>query len=171
MKLLKQVFLLLGVSFLTLSVSNCGASKADTLAFYENPPFKVGDIYAQEWMAGTPEGGSGTNVYINLSGIEEGVVFNDVFYGKRSTELVSSPNVRVQYIGYFKNKLSRNIIMDADPINEAVNEAPVVSPFDLLPNEAVISYTQNGKLQYYKTVQVTVKEPLAYPSTNPNGID
>ena len=156
---------------MTLSVSNCGASKTGTLTFDENPPFKVGDIYAQEWIAGTPEGGSGTNVYINLSGIEEGVVFNEVFYGKRSTELVSSPNVRVQYIGYFKNKLSRNIIMDADLIKEAVNEAPVVSPFDLKPNEAVISYTTQGQLQYYKTTEVTVKEPLAYPSTNPNGID
>lgn len=165
----KQILLLVGVSFVTLSVSNCGAAKSGS--FEANPPFKIGSAYVQDWIAGVQGGGSGTNFYISFSNIEESVVFENVYYGKKGTALVSSPNVRVQYIGYFKNTTNSNIIMDGETINEAANTPPLVSTYNLAEDEAVLSYTQNGKLKHYKISGVERKEPLAYPGVNPNGID
>ena len=165
----KYILLVLGLSFVTLSVSNCGATKTDS--FEANPPFEVGSAYVQNWMAGVQGGGSGTNFHVNFSNIEEGVVFENVYFGKRGATLVSSPNVRVQYIGYFKNDINTNVIMDGETINEAVNTPPLVSTFDLADDEAVLSYIVDGNLKHYKISGVERKEPIAYPGVNPNGID
>ena len=166
---LKHIFLLVGVSFITLSVSNCGTAKTDS--FDANPPFEVGSAYVQDWVAGVQGGGSGTNFHITFLNIEEGVVFENGYFGKRGTALLSSPNVRVQYIGYFKNDINTNVIMDGEAINEAANTPPLVSTFNLAEDEAVLSYTIGGKLKHYKISGVERKEPLAYPGINPNGID
>ena len=166
---IKQILLLFGLSFLTLSVSNCGAAKTDS--FETNPPFEVGGAYVQDWIAGVQGGGSGTNFYVSFFNIQEGIVFENVYFGKRGTALNSSPNVRVQYIGYFKNNLNNNVIMDGESINEAANTPPLVSTFNLAEDEAVLSYTIDGKLKHFKISGVERKEPIAYPSVNPNGID
>ena len=167
---LKHILLVLGLSFVTLSVSNCGAAKTGS-TFDTNPPFQVGSAYAQDWIAGVQGGGSGTNFYVTFSSIKEGVVFEYVYYGKKGTPLVSSPNVRVQYIGYFKNAMHTDVIMDGETINEAVNTPPLVSTFDLADDEAVFSYTKDGERMHFKISGVERKEPIAYPSVNPNGID
>ena len=157
------------MTFLLFGFSNCGAAKTDS--FEANPPFEVGSVYVQDWIAGVQGGGSGTNFYVTFSNIEEGVVFENVYFGKRGTALVSAPNVRVQYMGYFKNATNTNVIMDGETINEAVNTPPLVSTFNLAEEEAVLSYTMKGKLNHYKLSGVERKEPLAYPGVNPNGID
>jgi len=167
---LKHFLFLFGLSFLTLSVSNCGGAKTDA-SFETTPPFEMSDATAQDWVAGIQGGGSGTNFYVSFSTIEEGVVFENVYYGKKGTALIRSSNVGMQYIGYFKNNINATIIMDGESINEAGNAPPLVSTFNLTEDEAVLSYTKNGRLKHYKVRGVERKEPLAYPGVNPNGID
>jgi hypothetical protein len=58
--------------------------------------------------------------------------------------------------------------MDGNAINEAANIPPQKSPFQLAKNEAVISYSENGKVNYYKVSNIKEKEMLAYPQGNPN---
>lgn len=136
-----------------------------------NPPFQVGIAYAQKWIAGVEGGGSGTNFYVTFSTIEEGVIFENVYYGKKGTPLVNAPNTRLKYMGYFKNAPTTDVIMDGETINEAVNTPPLVSTYDLAEDEAVFSYTKDGKRMHFKISGVERKEPIAYPGVNPNGID
>ena len=151
--------------------SSCGSGNTDAsyLAFEDNPPFIIDEASYQQWTAGTPEGGSGINVFINFSDIKQGVLFKEIYFRGKQTQVVTSPAVRVQYVGYFKNEPKRDIIMDSNPIHEAANTPPNKSPFQLYDDEAVISYEFNGKTNYFRIQNLERKEPLAYPASNSNG--
>lgn len=162
----------IAIALLTLlTFSNCGSGKTDisSFAFEQYPPFKVEAASYQQWVAGTPEGGSGVNVFINFSKIQEGVVFKEIYFRDKKTEVITSPTVRVQYVGYFKKEAKRDVIMDSNPLQEAANTPPNKIPFQLNDNDAVISYKFNGEIAYFKIENLEQKEMLAYPASNPNG--
>ena len=71
------------------------------------------------------------------------------------------------FIGYFKNDNNKDIIMDADIIKEAQNTPPEKIPFQLEENEAVISYTYKGSVQYYKISNIIKDEVIAFPEAKP----
>lgn len=151
--------------------SNCGSGNTETSTYFfeQNPPFSVEEASFQEWVAGTPEGGSGVNVFINFSTIQQGVVFKEVFFRDKKTAVVTSAAVRVQYVGYFTNEPKRDVIMDSNPINEAANTPPRMIPFQLNDDDAVISYEFNREIAYFKIENLERKKPLAYPASNPKG--
>ncbi len=159
------------LSVVLCSFANCGSGNTNTsyLAFEDNPPFSIEEASYQLWAAGTPEGGSGVNVFVNFSDIQQGVVFKEIYFRGKQTQVVTSPAVRVQYVGYFKNEPRRDIIMDSNPINEAANTPPKKIPFQLYDDEAVISYVFNGKTNYFRIENLERKEMLAYPTSNPKG--
>jgi hypothetical protein len=152
-------------------LTNCGSGNTNgsSIYFEQNPPFQVEEASYQAWVAGTPEGGSGVSVFLNFNDIKPGVLFKDVYFRKKKTKVVTSPAVRVQYVGYFKNEPKRDIIMDSNPINESVNTPPQKIPFQLNKDDAVISYEFNGEIAYYLIENLEEKKLLAYPASNPNG--
>ena len=154
-----------------IMLTNCGSSnKMDSqYSLEENPPFTVGSASYQQWIAGTPEGGRGVNVIINLSDVKEGVVIEDIYFQNKKVTATTSPNIRTQYLGYFKNKPKQDIVMDSDPIQEAANTPPAKIPFELDSDDAVIGYTFKEKSHFFKVKNLERKELLAYPATNPNG--
>ncbi len=159
---------LLGVSFLFLGFSNCGSSRSNDIKYQleQDPPFTIKGVYSQDWVAGIPEGGSGTNLYISLIDFTENVVIEDIYFRKKVIKAQNSPQYRNQYIGYFKNT-NRDVVMDSDPIKEAMNKPPKPFPFKLKENEAVISYLHKETIKYYKMTNIESKPKLAYPQLNP----
>ena len=157
------------ITFLLLA--NCGIRNTNTssIVLELNPPFTIEEAAYQEWIAGTPQGGSGVTVFINFSNIQQGVVFKEIYFRDKNTEVVTSAAVRVQYVGYFKNEPKRDVVMDSNSINEAANTPPKKSPFQLYDDEAVISFEFNQELGYYKIENLEQKEILAYPASNPKG--
>lgn len=156
---------------LLILFSNCGSGKTETSTYFfeENPPFRVEAASYQQWVAGTPQGGSGVNVFISFSTIQESVVFKEIYFRGKKTEVVTSAAVRVQYVGYFKNESKQDVIMDSNSIKEAVNTPPNKIPFQLNDDEAVISYEFNREIGYFKIENLEQKEMLAYPASNPKG--
>jgi len=154
-----------------LLLSSCGSGNTYTSShiFKQYPPFAVEAASYQQWVAGTPQGGSGVNVFINFSQIEQGVIFKEIYFRGKKTEVVTSAAVRVQYVGYFKNGSRQDVIMDSNVLKEAVNTPPEKIPFQLYDDEAVISYEYAGEISYYKIENIEHKEMLAYPAGNPKG--
>ncbi len=169
---IKYFLTFFGMTFLLVSFSNCGSSQVGkAYALENNPPFTISEASSQKWVAGVQEGGSGTNVRIAFESIQEGVAIEEIYFGKAKTIAKETSNKPVSYTGFFKNKMKRDVIMDENPVNEAKNTPPEVFPFDLKENEAVISFKLNGKQSYFKVSDILKKPLIAYPSTNPKGID
>lgn len=172
MKQLKYLFGLFSLSFLLLSVSNCGSSHNDkTKKLVNNPPFVISEIYSQDWVAGVQGGGSGTNLHINLETIDEGVELQQVFFRRKTEKLTQAGDNPKKCTGFFKNEMNQDVIMDGDPLKESQNKPREPYPFELAKNEAVISYTLNGATGYFKVSDIAEKPMIAYPASNPNGID
>ena len=155
---------------ISFTLSSCGGSKSNNSNFTSNPPFKIQEIYFQKWVSGVRGGGSGTNVYITFSEVSKGVVFQEIFFQNKKSNLnTTSTN---QLAANFKSTQNTNVIMDGDPTKEAVNTPPEKIPFQLEKNEAVISYSdpdsnREKKTYYYKILNIEEKEMLAYPQSNP----
>ncbi|GHC44711.1 hypothetical protein [Ulvibacter litoralis] len=167
MKQLKFIVSICALAFLVLSVSNCGSSTTNTaIVFEKNPPFIISEVYAQDWVAGVQGGGSGTNLFVTFSSINEDVEMKQLFFRNKIEDTKTKPNVPLQITGYFKGKNNERVIMDSNPVKEAQNTPPAAFPFQLSDTEAVLSYTISGALYYYKISDIENREAIAYPSSN-----
>lgn len=157
------------IMMILILFANCGGGKTENGAhtLVQNPPFEIMDAYYQDWVAGIPEGGSGTNVYITLGDFSEEVVIEEIYFRKKVSEAQLSPQIRNQYIGYFRNEPREDIIMDIDPVKEAQNTMRKPFPFVLKDDEAVIGYQKGNEMRYTKVTNLRMEELLAYPATKP----
>jgi hypothetical protein len=172
MKHIKHFLAPIAVSFMFFSFSNCGstAQGAKSVEFDKTPPFEISEIYSQDWVAGIKEGGSGTNLHMTFNSVKEGLVIKNVYFRKKM-ETPKQSGKALSYTCYFKNDLNRDVVMDRDPVKEAQNTPPVPFPFHLHKDEAVVSYVVNGKEGFYKISGIEEKPMIAYPASNPKGID
>jgi len=171
MKKLKIISNLFSISLILFGFSNCAGGKDTGYSFDQEPPFTLGEVYYQDWVAGVREGGSGTNVYINIESYAEDVVIMDVYFRNKKEKAKNSAQYFDQYVGYFKNKARPDIIMDSDPVKESKNTPPESFPFQLEDDEAVLSYLHKDEVKYFKISKMERKPTIAYPSTNKKGID
>jgi hypothetical protein len=154
------------IAIVLMSVGfGCGGSK-DGYQFTKTPPFSLGEVYAQPWVAGIPSGGSGTNLHISFQSFTDDVVVDSIYFRDNVVKAQLSPQSRNQYVGYFKNEPTPDIVMDSNPLKEAQNTPPAPFPFDLEKGEAVISYFHYGEMRYYKIRKIETKPLLAYPASN-----
>ena len=170
MKNLKTIVALLTVPLLLLSFSNCGGAQEvnDNKTFVQNPPFKIAEAYYQNWVAGIKDGGSGINIHITFSEINSDLVIQNIYFRNHILEAKGNINEPKQFVGYLKNETQRDIVMDADPMKEAQNTLSKAFPFQLEENQAVIEYWFGGKKNYFKIENLSQKEMIPYPQTNPN---
>lgn len=168
MKQIKNIFGIIGISFILLSFSNCGSSKSmdSNYKLVDTPPFVINEVFSQKWVAGTQEGGSGTNIQITLGSIDKEVEIMNVYFGDQISKMHGKSNSI--FIGSINNLKNNDVIMDSDPKKEANNTPPVKMPFNLAKNEAVISYKLNGKMEFFKIENIIEKPMLSYPQGNPN---
>lgn len=166
MKFSKLLYLV-GVLVLTMSMSECSNKN-----FEQNPPFSVTNAYVQKWMAGVAQGGSGINVVVPITKMEQGVLIDSVFYLGHSAALATKPGDNSTYVGHivFKPKDDMNM---SDQVNgEYGNPVPDVgnNTYELKEDELVVQYRFNGKTMLSKFSGVSKKEQQNYP-TMPNLYD
>ena len=166
MKKVKNSIALIALSLLTLSMSQC---KSTNKALEENTPFNIQEAYFQSWIAGVEGGGSGINVFIPVTNLEEGVSLEFIYFRNNKAKLEVKPQNTSLYIGYFLtegNTRKADMIMSGNGLDEYGNEVPKVQkdiPFELKANEAIIEYNHNGEVKYMK-VNLEERESVAYPS-------
>jgi len=168
MAFLKIFFSMFLLILITMGNSNCEGSKSKKSQYQlvEDPPFRILESYSQDWVAGIQQGGSGTNLFISLEEITESIVVQEFYFRGKMVKVQISPSGRGQFIGYFKNEVNTDIIMDGDPVKESKNTLPQKIPFQLNDQEVVIGFLLNGVKHYYKLIDIEVKPPIAYPSNN-----
>lgn len=163
MKILNFLILIIFV-VLTLgllrSCKSCDTNK-NTTEFIINTPFSIDKIYYQKWIAGTQGGGSGVNLYVEFSQINEGVLLNE-FYFRNNIAAVKKSNKSL-YVGHFNTNEIR-YIQDNDRQNEAINSLPIEPQFKLKNHEAILSYQYDNVFFYYKISNINEKEIVAYPT-------
>lgn len=157
------------ILFMLLYACAGGKSNNSNYIIEQHPPFTFGDVFYQDWVAGIKEGGSGTNLHVSFASFTEDVVILDIFFRNKIVKAQRSPQYRNSYVGYFKNEMQPDVIMDIDPAKEAQNTPPIVFPFDLNHDEAVLSYLHGDQIKYVKITEIRREEMLAYPSTKPKG--
>ena len=151
-------------SVILFAFYSCAGGKDTGYSFEQEPPFTIGTVYYQDWVAGVREGGSGTNVHIAIDSYAEDVTILNIFFSKRKEKAQNSLQNIDQYIGYFKNEGRPDIVMSGDPVKEAQNTPPEAFPFQLKNDEAVLSYLHNSEVKYVKLAQMERKPMIAYPS-------
>ncbi len=163
----KNIIAFCTVSLLLFSFFNCGSGHTSSYKLTQDPPFTIDDVFYQDWVAGVQDGGSGTNLHITFKDFTKDVRIDSIFFRNKTSKAKNSPQARKQYIGYFKNKTNRDMVMDIDSKKEAKNTPPKPFPFELADNETVVSYVHNGTTHYYKIANIRQKEMLAYPESKP----
>lgn len=160
---------LVGTSLISLLFINCGTSNSNSsnISLEKNPPFAIHQVYFQKWVAGIQEGGFGINFYFSAKDVKENVVFKEVFFRKKIASVKSISENNKNYMVSF-SKLKKDVTMSSNPLEEAQNTPPKTFEFPLKEKEALISYLYNNKLYYYKIEDITQKNTLNYPSSNPN---
>lgn len=166
----RTTFLLLCIFTLSLGVKSCGSSQtANTkFMFEENPPFTVEDAYFQKWMAGTKEGGAGIKVHILFETIDPEVVVKNIYFRNQIQKAQNALDNRNEYFAELSNTSRNDVVMDLDPMKEVQNTISKNFPFELKENEAVVSYWFRGEKTYFKIPNLSEKEHIAYPQSNPN---
>jgi hypothetical protein len=137
-----------------------------------NPPVDIVEVYAQSWVAGVRGGGSGTNVFLTVS--EEMALDSIYFLGKRAKlSLIDSQSNR--YVARFSSNenSSKDLIMHSDPKKEygnTLDNLPRQFPFQLAPNEAVVSYQKRNKTRYFTIKEIAFRKEKLYPSAPPSSL-
>lgn len=166
---IKHFLTFFGMTFLLVSFSNCGSSQSSkSVGFDSNPPFNISEIFAQDWVAGVKEGGSGTNVQVTFDSLNENLKIENIYFAKKVLAVRQAGNNSKVFVGSYKTVPGRDIIMDSDPVKEAKNTPTPAFPFELGSNEAVISYSVNGTTKFFKVSDVVIKPRIAYPAANRN---
>ncbi|MBL4663766.1 MAG: hypothetical protein JKY22_09505 [Flavobacteriaceae bacterium] len=166
MKQLNNLSRITILAVILFSLNSCAGGKGTGSLFEQEPPFTLGAVYYQDWVAGVREGGSGTNVHVMVESYIEDVKILDIYFRNKKERAQSTPQNIDQYIGYFKNKIRPDIVMDGDAVKEAQNVPPEAFPFKLAEDEAVLSYKQNNELKYIKLSNMEQKPMIAYPGVN-----
>lgn len=159
----------LGMAALCMSLSNCAGGKDTGFALEKNAPFEVTKSYCQKWVAGTQQGGSGINVYLDIKNVEEQVVIKHLYFRNYTTELKNNRQQPDRFVAYYKDEPKGDIIMDGETLEEAKNTPPQgLFPFNLSSSEAVIGYLYKQEMKYVKISNIEEKPMIAYPSNNNN---
>ena len=136
-----------------------------------NVPFTIGDAYCQEWTGGKAESGKGMLVKIPVSEMEGYTLEGVYFRGQMGLVTMEEENgQKFAVVNLHKNNtVPKDIIMHKDPKQEVGNKPTTKKktedfPFELQKDEAVLSYSKNGRTKYCKVKGIKDKAALVYPS-------
>ena len=155
--------------FLICSLSNC----ANGQKVREDAPVPFQQVYYSSYTGGVKRTGSGLNLYIPVSSLNDaGIILDSVYFRGRRAALQTKPQNENLYIAYFKTsgkEKAPDLIMSSDPREEYGNRPPKIIekiPFELAEDEAMVSFKKNGKKGYYKITGIEQKEDeieIKYP--------
>ncbi len=135
----------------------CASPKVATATFEQQTPFTLKPVVFQEWYAGIKVGGTGINVFLPISDVKQGVVFDEVYFRNLKGKLNKDGD---KYTAVLKNPSRYYTFQKA--------EKPAGYPFDLKDNECVISYVENGQTKYHKIIALNEVAGTYYENGPPS---
>ena len=154
-----------GVFLFTIGLMSCSSQKS----LEQDPPFTVERPTVQYWTGGREESGRGMNFQARFNPVDPAAVGVDSLYfrgrilGLEVSETETGFLLKASHseMGWKKP----DMIMDADSIRQVGNQPPmplppISFPFELEPDEAVISYYLRAKPgeKYYTKISGVVEE-------------
>ena len=115
--------------------------------------------YFQNWIAGVKNGGSGINIFIPVTNLKTNITLDSLYFRGNKVLLETKPNNPNLFVGRILTEANQN--EDFSPNTEEETS------FDLKENEAVIIYTENDKMKYYKIENIKEKQTEYFPSAPP----
>lgn len=161
MKLIRKTFRFLSLVIISVSFSQC----ASTMKLQKEAPTNFGEVYCQNWVAGVKGGGSGTNIFIEIQSND--LVLDSVYFRGEVSKLETKPGNKQLFIGRFLSTSNTEKYNFETARSDKGNDDDF--PFILADSECVVSYTVDGKINYYKLGNIIERQTDALPmSTLPN---
>ena len=146
---MKYLYLLLSATFITVLFASCAGNKE----LQEKAPTNLGNAYY------TSQGDIIT-LYVPVSSIQANrVSLESVYFRNKKRNLVTNAENPGVYMAVFEMG-KPDMIMSADPKEEYGNKMPQKEEkmdFELNDDEAILIFTQNSKVKYYKLTGVKEK--------------
>ncbi|MGB5653729.1 MAG: hypothetical protein WBM56_07825 [Robiginitalea sp.] len=164
-----------GVLLTFLGLMSCSSQrKLET-----DPPFTVERPTVEYWVGGREESGTQMRFEARWNPRNPSEITLDSLYFRGRVMKAEPKETETGFLitgTYIENMPKTDIIMHADPRQEVGNQPPKplnkskAFPFDLLPDEAVISYLAGNaeKKQYYKIKGVVEKQGRISPGRTKN---
>ena len=149
------------IIILSLGLSGCSSQKKLT----EEAPFLVKNAICQTWVGGREESGTGIKVTLSLEDLPESQLnFNQLYFRGRVGDISLSRTAEGTMATCNFTDMKKDISMHSDPMQEVGNQPPRMKsqaekefPFELAPDEAVISYNEGDHMHYFKITGVVEK--------------
>ncbi|NEW78635.1 MAG: hypothetical protein GZ086_04235 [Gelidibacter sp.] len=146
----------LGIGLITLvsiALFGCGASKAKA---QNEHPFKVLEATYVNSVGEQPDLVE-TTIKISINNKE--IQLDSVYFRNSGTPLKRLESIEnsIFTASFITSTTLHDYILDSDPKQEFGNKPPVSKaklPFELIGNEAVVSYFYKDKINYYKISEV-----------------
>ena len=139
---MKYFYLLISAILATTFFTNCAGNKD----LQERPPAQMGGVY-------TVTDASSVTLYIPVETIQTNrVSLDSVYFRGRAAVLEQEEATPGLFKAHF-NTAKPDLIMSSEPREEYANKMPQKAgktPFQLEEDEAVLVFTQNNKIKYYK---------------------
>jgi len=153
---------------LMMGLYACSSQKKLT----EEAPFTISNAICQTWVGGMEQTGHGTEVTLDLDALPGAqITLVEMYFRGRVGDLkmATTPDGIKATCNFIEQP--KEIAMHSDPAKEVGNQPPRVRsekeikfPFELAPNEAVVSYMENNSIKYFKVVNVVDKPGRVYQS-------
>ena len=161
---MKSIKLLLLIC-VAVSLSQCKSMKLT-----ENAPFNVAGATYHSWVGGQP-GVSGTNLIIGVEN-DANITFKKVYFQNKIVDAsIENRKGKKYVIANISTSNRRELAIVKTELKQGLGEKLSTKPrskanpipFNLEPNEAVISYVSGKKTYYYKVSKVKKTETIFYP--------
>ncbi len=172
----KSIYLFLAIA---LGIFGCSSQKK----IQTHPPFHVDKATCHKWKINKERSDSGWVVKILISELKhDKISIHELYFrGQQtavSTEITNGSGYLTATFITDKPHAS-SMVMHTDPKMEFDNQPPPLAlntnstfanPFELAPDEAVLSYSEKDskKIKYTRIVTIEEKELLIYTSKQPN---
>lgn len=167
MKTIPKIIILTIIA-ITLAFSTIKQTE-QTEQFQRCFPQKIKEIYIQKWVSGVRGGGSGTNFYIKFKKpLSNNIQLEKIHFQKQHAKLhLRGDNL---YTAHFISNINR----ERNDLESNSSSQYVVKPinntkqnpnfkFVLKDNEAVLEYTENNKIKFFKIKKIKEIPMIPYP--------
>lgn len=154
---MKSLYLIL---IAIISIQNCANQIQDKF------PVSIKEVYHQHWVGGVQGGGSGTVFYVEfLKNLPESITLKQLYFRNGLAPVYKISET--QYSFNFKGTSNWGRKGELLEVSDVPAPKPIVPPYPIKEDEAVLEYSYKGEIKYFKFTNVKQKEMLAYPSARP----
>lgn len=141
------------------SFSQCSSAQK----LEQKSPLDFSDVYFQKKAQAVRDLESSYTLFIPIKGENnKNIQLDSVYFKEKSAKIMlSSQNQNLYYARFItKPAYTEDVILSSDMKEEYKNKLTLQKtkiPFELLPNQCVVSYLQNGEVKYYKISNIKEK--------------